>query len=81
VTAIAYELLADDGIALIQIRYDDGSERFRAKQRDYHRHALTFTSCGIAESWRMASETGFKPLAVSLSQESNYAYFYLQKDH
>lgn len=79
VTELACELLADDGVALIQIRYHDGSKRFAPKNRDYWRNVVTFTSYGISEFWQIAVESGFNPLAVSLDPDINYAYYFLKK--
>lgn len=79
VTKLAHQLLTDNGVALIQIRYDDGSERFRPKRRDYQKNMTTFTSYGIAEFWKIVCQIGFKPLAITLEPGVNYAYFYLQK--
>lgn len=79
VTELACELLADDGVALIQTRYHDGSKRFAAKNRDYWRNVVTFTSYGISEFWQIAVESGFNPLAVSLDPDINYAYYFLKK--
>jgi len=79
VTELAHKLLADNGVALIQIRYNDGSERFRPKYRDYHKNVVTFTSYGIVEFWQIVLQVGFSPLAITLGPSVNYAYFFLKK--
>jgi hypothetical protein len=79
VTELAYELLRDKGLALIQIRYNNGAKRFRPKRRDYYKNVITFTSYSIDEFWEIVLQIGFKPLAVTLETSTHYAYFYLQK--
>jgi len=78
ITKLAYELLSDEGVALIQIRYDDGSDKFKPKRRDYHKNAITFTSYHLDEFWEIALDIGFKPLCISLDS-SNYAYYFMRK--
>ncbi|HMB96325.1 MAG TPA: hypothetical protein VKK61_09825, partial [Tepidisphaeraceae bacterium] len=79
IVEIAYKLLADDGIALIQTRYDDGTDTFKSKSDDYQNNVGTFTSYRIEEFWQLASEAGFEPLAVKLLQPTRYAYYLLSK--
>ncbi len=79
VTKLAYKLLSNQSIALIQIRYDDGSNRFAPKTRDYYQNAVNFTSYKIEEFWNIANEIGFKPIAIYLKPEVNYAYYFLGK--
>ncbi|MFC2023762.1 class I SAM-dependent methyltransferase [Chloroflexota bacterium] len=79
VTELAHRLLADGGAALIQIRYDDGSERFKPRQRDYCSNVVTFTSYGIVEFWQIVTQLGFNPLAIVLDPKVNYAYYFLEK--
>jgi hypothetical protein len=79
VTRIANQLLEDDGIALIQTRYDDGTEKIRPKNRNYHSNVTYFTSYLIDEYWRIARDSGFHPLAVILKPETRYAYYLLKK--
>ena len=79
ITKLAYELLNDNGIALIQIRYSDGSKALRPKRNHYAKNAITFTSYNIAEFWDICFQAGFEPLAISLELSPKYAYFYLKK--
>lgn len=79
VLKVAHRLLADDGIALIQTRYDDGTEHYKAKKHSYEKDAITFTSYGIAEFWKSCENTGFEPLFVKLQPRANYAFYYLKK--
>jgi hypothetical protein len=76
---LAHRLLSKDGVALIQIRYDDGSKRFAPKRRSYHSNVVTFTSYGIVEFWETTLKVGFRPLAISLDPSVGYAYYYLKK--
>jgi len=86
VLSVAYTLLRPGGLAIIQIRYDDGSERSRQKNIDYYRHAARFTSYSIEEFWTLAQRIGFRPEYVTLVPEhideyagDLYAYFALVK--
>lgn len=75
VVRIAREVLEPGALALLQIRYDDGSERFAPKRRDYRRNAVFFTSYRIEEFWRELETIGFDPLWVELDASINYAWF------
>lgn len=79
VMRIAQRLLASPGLALIQIRYDDGSDALRPKESDYAKNAVTFTSYRIDEFWQIAADTGFVPLSVTLSPTDCYATYWLCK--
>jgi methyltransferase family protein len=79
VTKVAHQLLADDAIALIQTRYDDGSDRYKPKTRDYKINVTTFTGYMIEEYWNILRDVGFRPLAVILRPETNYAFYLLAK--
>jgi cyclopropane fatty-acyl-phospholipid synthase-like methyltransferase len=79
VTELAARLLAAEGVALIQIRYDDGSPRLKAKKRNYEKNVIYFTSYNIDEFWQIAIDAGLEPLAVSLFPKAAYAYFFLKK--
>jgi SAM-dependent methyltransferase len=79
VMRIAHRLLAPAGIALISIRYDDGSEALRPKDRDYATNAVTFTSYGVEEFAEIARKIGFEVLSITLSPEDCYAAYGLVK--
>ena len=87
VLKLAHRLLRPGGAALVQIRYDDGSDLVTPKRRDYERNATFFTSYPIHEFWLLCEEVGFVPTAVHLlptagrypHSGSRYAYFYLYK--
>jgi hypothetical protein len=79
VLGILNQLLASDGIALIQIRYDDGSEVLRCKTSDYEKNVVTFTSYRIEEFSRLASEAGLDPVSLVLKPGDCYAFYLLKK--
>ena len=79
VTKTAANLLAPNGIALIQIRYDNASKKYSPKNRNYKSNAKFFTSYTIDEFWQIASSVGFIPLSVLLNPSVNYAYFFLKR--
>ncbi len=80
ITELAHRLLADGGLALIQIRYNDGFPRLRAKRRNYYKNVVTFAAYGIHEFWQAVQCVGFDPLAVILDPSVCYAYFFLKKE-
>jgi SAM-dependent methyltransferase len=79
VMRVFHQALADDGIALVQTRYDDGSETLRCKSSDYAKNVVTFTSYRVEEFWGVAAESGFEPLGVVLWPEPRYAFYLLKK--
>ncbi len=79
VTRVAHDLLAADGLAIIQTRIDDGSERLSAKTKNYSKDAIVFTSYRVEEFWNELSRAGFSPLAVVLDPESAYAFYLAEK--
>ena len=76
---ILHRLLAPDGIALIQTRFDDGSETLACKHSDYAKNVVTFTSYRIEEFWDNCTQAGFEPLSLTLKPEPAYAYYFLRK--
>jgi cyclopropane fatty-acyl-phospholipid synthase-like methyltransferase len=73
---LAHRMLAPGGLALIQTRYDDGSEHVQCKSGDYNdKSAVTFTSFRIDEFWRIAAQAGFEPMYLTLQPEPLYAYY------
>jgi SAM-dependent methyltransferase len=80
VLSILHQLLAPGGMAIVQTRYDDGSEELGCKDRDYQRNVITFTSYTIADFWHACGCAGFRPASVVLHPEPCYAYYWLCKD-
>lgn len=86
ILAIACSMLRPGGLALVQIRYDDGTERSSQKQLDYFSNSTRFTSYRIDEFWTRLQKVGFVPefvwLAPAQSDEFSgdlYAYFGVRK--
>lgn len=76
---IANKILRNEGLGIIQIRYDNANQQYFAKKRDYRLNAITFTSYNIDEFWDMLKETGFSPLGITLDTSVNYAYYFVKK--
>ncbi len=78
---IARQMLADDGLALIQVKYDTGAFRTRARRRGYGRGMADMTTYRIDTFWKLASACGLTPEVVYLVPENElderYAYFLL----
>jgi SAM-dependent methyltransferase len=83
---IAYDLLAADGLALIQIKYDEGNWTTRAKRWAYVKNLAWNATYRIEEFWKAAQESGMTPRMVVLRHyeplvnDRNYAYYLLQKE-
>ena len=80
---IAAQLLAPDGHALVQIKYDNGTWRTRARRRNYRFGVGDMTTYPIAQFWEMAADCGLEPQSVWLRPrdelDERYAYFHLRK--
>jgi SAM-dependent methyltransferase len=83
---IAWQLLKPGGLALIQIRYDDGSQRSVQRTADYYRYASRFTSHRVEDFWVLAQALGFQPRYVTLVPDKiagfsgdRYAYFAMSR--
>ena len=83
---VAFQMLRPEGLALIQIRYDDGSERSSQKNVDYFRDCTRFTSYRVEEFWALLEKLGFVPEFVWLAPKQTeefsgdlYAYFGIRK--
>jgi hypothetical protein len=55
-------LLQENGLALIQVRYFDGSEKYRQKDGDYAKNVITMTSFIFEEFRRQLRQAGLKLL-------------------
>lgn len=82
----AFDLLKPGGLALVQIRYDDGSIRSNQKTADYFGNACRFTSYRVEDFWVRMQAIGFQPLYVELFPKQIpglsgdlYAYFAMVK--
>jgi SAM-dependent methyltransferase len=80
---IAAQLLAPGGHVLVQVKYDDGTWRTRARRRNYCFGVGDMTTYPIAQFWEMAAASGLEPQAVRLRPrdelDERYAYFHLRK--
>ncbi|HEU5469737.1 MAG TPA: class I SAM-dependent methyltransferase [Actinophytocola sp.] len=80
---IARDLLAPGGLALIQIKYDDGTFWTRPRRRSYRSGVAQMTTYPIATFWELAQRCGLIPESVELvprnELDSRYAYFLLSK--
>lgn len=82
---VARDLLRDGGLALIQIRYSDGSPDQAPRRRRYEKNLAQMTTFQLDEFWTAAEAAGLSPLFVVLVptqpelRERRYAYFALQK--
>jgi SAM-dependent methyltransferase len=86
VLATALRLLRPGGVAIVQIRYDDGSVRSRQHHLDYYSNSTRFTSWRVEEFWTLAERIGFRAEYVTLVPRRTedysgdlYAYFALVK--
>jgi len=80
---IARDLLVPGGLALIQIKYDDGRWRSRPRRRSYKTGVAGMTTYRIPEFWELAKKCGLTPESIELVPENEldkrYAYFLLSK--
>jgi SAM-dependent methyltransferase len=81
---IARELLAPGGLALIQIKYDDGRWSTKPRRRSYATAVADMTTYPIPSFWQLAENCGFTPEMVHLvprnELDERYAYFLLTKE-
>lgn len=80
---IARDLIAPDGLALIQIKYDVGRWSTKPRRRAYRSGLAEMTTYPIASFWELAVACGLQPEAVQLvpknELDERYAYFLLSK--
>lgn len=80
---IARELLAPGGLALIQVKYDDGRWSTGPRRRSYTTAVAEMTTYPIPTFWQLAENCGFTPEMVHLvpknELDERYAYFLLSK--
>lgn len=82
---IMARLLRTDGLAFIQIKYDDSTWSSRARAWSPEQGVREPTTYRIDDFWTMAARSGFKPEQVVLEPEQRllhdrrYAYFLLRK--
>ena len=80
---IAHRMLADDGLALIQIKFDTGSFWTGARRRSYRRGRADMTTYRIDAFWTLAQACGLTPEVVHIVPENEldrrYAYFFCRR--
>jgi len=79
VIVLAAQMLKKGGLAFIQIRYDDGHEKFKSRSEKYDVYAIRFTSYKIDEFWKVMHGFNIVPIAVDLDPNVNYATFFGRK--
>ncbi len=70
-----------DAVCVVQIRYDNGNEKFRpiSGLEEYKEKHITATAYEIDEFWKILRQTGFSPLMVrDINAEVNYATFFFR---
>ncbi|MGH3517110.1 MAG: class I SAM-dependent methyltransferase [Haloechinothrix sp.] len=81
---IARNLLAPGGLALIQIKYDEGRFWTKPRRRSYRSGVAEMTTYPIADFWQLASKCGLRPESIELvpknELDERYAYFLLSKE-
>jgi SAM-dependent methyltransferase len=81
---IAQELLAPGGLALVQVKYDDGRWSTKPRRRSYATAVAAMTSYPISTFWQLAENCGFTPEMIYLvprnQLDERYAYFLLTKE-
>lgn len=81
---IARELLAPGGLALIQVKYDDGRWATKPRRRSYATAVADMTTYPIPAFWQLAENCGFTPEMIHLvpknQLDERYAYFLLTKE-
>lgn len=87
VLSIANKILKNDGVALIQVRYNDGRMDKYAIKCKYSRNPYNMTTYAIEEFWNHSISHGFEPIGVVLKpiqplvNDQHYAYYILKKIH
>lgn len=80
---IASRLLAPGGLALIQVKYDDGTWRTRSRRRSYRSGLADMTTYSVPAFWELAASCGLEPQTIKLvprdALDERYAYFHLRK--
>ncbi|HEY3001557.1 MAG TPA: class I SAM-dependent methyltransferase [Kribbellaceae bacterium] len=80
---IAAQLLSPDGLALIQIKYDEGRWATKPRRRAYRSGLADMTTYPIAAFWQLAVSCGLTPRYVELvprdELDERYAYFLLTR--
>jgi 2-polyprenyl-3-methyl-5-hydroxy-6-metoxy-1,4-benzoquinol methylase len=82
---IANQMLTTGGVAMIQIKYNEGNAKTRSRAWAYARNLAWNATYRIEDFWLAADRCGLTPRMVTLQprqplvNDRNYAYFLLQK--
>jgi Methyltransferase domain len=73
-------VMAPGGLGYVQIRFDDGTERYRPKSlAEYRERHITANSYSLSAFWDLVRDTGFVPLQIAhVNTAVNYAGFYFK---
>jgi len=76
------QVMAPGGLGYVQIRFDDGTERYRPKSlAEYRERHITATSYSLSGFWDLLVVSGFNPLKIAhVNTAVNYAGFYFVVD-
>jgi hypothetical protein len=75
---VVRRVMSPGGLGYVQIRFDDGKERYRPKSlAEYRERHITATSYSLSDFWALLVDSGFKPLQIAhVNTAVNYAGFY-----
>jgi SAM-dependent methyltransferase len=80
---IAHDVLRPGGLALIQVKYGDGTFWTRPRRRSYRTSLMHMTTYPIEGFWKLAESCGLTPESIELVPQNEldkrYAYFLLSK--
>ena len=78
VLRVVRRVMSPGGLGYVQIRFDDGKERYRPKSlAEYRERHITATSYSLSDFWALLVDSGFKPLQIAhVNTAVNYAGFY-----
>lgn len=77
----AFAIMRPGAVGYVQIRFDDGTPRYRSRPVSSYATSHTFaTSWPVTEFWAELEATGFSPIKIAnLNLRANFASFYFQK--
>ena len=85
VLKLANSMLKKGGIAVIQIRYNDGRKGMASKRWGYGKNPYQMTTYTLEEFWKQTRYKGFQPFGIFMKPEQPlindmcYAYYFLKK--
>ncbi|HOI75180.1 MAG TPA: class I SAM-dependent methyltransferase [Syntrophales bacterium] len=84
VIRVMEKLLRDGAFAFLQMRYSDGSDRYRTKEGEgsYAAHVITMTSFPFRDFRNLLEDTGLDVLEAARDlddRQENHGYFFIRK--